>query len=318
MTDLDKISQDSIRAVLSATSSGPQTLSRREAIMGGHGTLLLVGASETLLNDCWAYAHKLESLWSRFIVSSEMNALNQSEGHTVTVSPETASLVREMLKGYELTEGFFNPTLLPDVIQAGYTHSQTTSLKAPPLPASATSPGNVQGIDIQDNEITLPLGTVLDPGGIGKGCAADLVAAYAMEKGAWGVMVELGGDIVVAGTAPDQVAWRLGVEDPFDESKHIQIVRLSAGAVATSSQLKRRFQDTHHLINPATQTSAQTDVQTVTVIAATGALAEVFTKRGFAQQPQDFLQWIPTVGAAALLVMGDGKTVASDNWSKYL
>lgn len=317
MTDVDKISQDSIKAVLNATSSGPQTCSRKEAVMGGHGTIILVGAGEDLLQECWNKAHKLESLWSRFRATSEITSLNMAEGRTVRVSPETVRLVGEMIRGNQVTEGYFDPSLLPDVIEAGYTTSQTSSDLAPQLPASATSPGNLAGIEIHEDSVTLPQGTVLDPGGIGKGLAADLIASYAMEQGAWGAMVELGGDIVVSGIAPDQVAWRLGVENPFDTSNHIEVVRLRAGAVATSSQLKRRFKNAHHLIDRQTHKSAETHVQTVTVIAATGAMAEVITKRGFAQRPEEFIQWVPSVGAAALLVLEDGTTLTSENWSKY-
>ena len=42
-------------------------------------------------------------------------------------------------------------------------------------------------------------GVGFDPGGIGKGLAADLVATAAVDLGADGAMVSLGGDLRVAG-----------------------------------------------------------------------------------------------------------------------
>ncbi len=60
----------------------------------------------------------------------------------------------------------------------------------------------------------MPFGVGFDPGGIGKGLAADLVASELIELGAEGVCVNVGGDLRVIGDAPDGAAWRVEVEDP--------------------------------------------------------------------------------------------------------
>jgi thiamine biosynthesis lipoprotein len=134
-------------------------------------------------------------------------------------------------------------------------------------------------------------------------------------------MAEFGGDIVVDGQAPDGVAWRLGLEDPFTPDEHAAVIRLLRGGVVTSSQRKRRFGEgattTHHLIDATTHSSAQSQVQTVTVIAATGARAEVLTKRGFVDNPAEYLAWLPTVGAAGFLINEDGTQLTSANGSTY-
>lgn len=319
MVDIHKMSQDSIRAVLSSSAGTPQTFTRKEAIMGGHGTITIVGGNSDILDASWKYAHRCEELWSRFLDTSEITQLNLAQGIAVEVSSETFHLVTQMLHGNKLSEGYFNPTLLPDVVRAGYAASQVDPAHITLLPENARSAGNMEGIVFDDSTIILPAGMVLDPGGIGKGTAADLVATFARDAGAWGVMVELGGDIVVQGTAPDGHSWKLGVEDPFNPTEHIAIVRLSAGAVATSSQLKKRFNnDKHHLIHGATKTSAVSDVQTATVITGTGAMAEALTKRAFMDKPREYLSWLPTVGAAGMLVLADGSTLTSENWEKYL
>ena len=113
-------------------------------------------------------------------------------------------------------------------------------------------------------------------------------------------------------------------QDQRDREPQVQcaaLVRLQRGAVATSSQLKRRFgsglDSTHHLIDPATHSSAQSEAHTVTVIAASGARAEVLTKRGFVDSPEEFLTWLPSVGGAGLIIFADGSQQASANWSIY-
>ena len=289
--------------------------------MGGHGTITLVGGSNEMLQQCWALADTCEQLWSRFIEDSDISRINWSEGEPVRVAPLTRQLIAAMTLGHSLSGGTYDPTLLPDVIQAGYASSVVDSTRSTRLPLSAQSPGHLEGIQFTDDHVIVPRGTTLDPGGIAKGFAADLIAQDALESGAYGVMVELGGDIVVQGDAPDGVAWRLGVEDPYSAEGHASIVRLQRGAVATSSQLKRKFGDaekpTHHLIDPATHSSAQAEAQTVTVIASSGARAEVLTKRGFVDNPKDFLSWLPSVGGAGLIIFSDGSQQVSTNWSNY-
>jgi thiamine biosynthesis lipoprotein len=174
---------------------------------------------------------------------------------------------------------------------------------------------------IDGDVITLPRGTTLDPGGIGKGLTADLVCEFALAGGAWGVMAEIGGDVVVAGDSPEAQGWRIGVEDPFAEGAYAAIIRLGIGAIATSSQLKRRWStgatEAHHLMDAATGASAVSDAQTVSVIAAAGWYAEVLTKAGFVRDTADFLAWLPTVGAAGSVIDTTGTLHASPNWQDY-
>jgi thiamine biosynthesis lipoprotein len=289
--------------------------------MGGHGTVALVGGSVDLLNYAFALIGRCEQLWSRFLPTSDLGQLNWAEGKPVEVDPLTVRLIGAMREGAALTNGDFDPTLLPDVIAAGYGASRVAPSRVTTLPASAASPGRLEEITIQGTTVRMPIGTTLDAGGIGKGLAADLVCELLVGRGAAGVMAELGGDIVVAGQAPDGDAWVLGLENPFDTSELLMTVRIVRGAIVTSSQRKRRFStpvgERHHLIDPRTSTSATSDIQTVTVIAATGARAEALAKSGFLREPAEYLSWLPEVGGAGLLVDATANQYASTNWERY-
>jgi thiamine biosynthesis lipoprotein len=227
-----------------------------------------------------------------------------------------------MREGWAETDRDFDPTMLPAVLAAGYGRSLVDPARVTVLPHSARTRSDLDAVAIADDRVTLPAGMALDPGGIGKGLAADLIAADLIVAGAQGCLVEIGGDVRVAGTAPDGVAWRISVDDPFELGASRGIVRLVDGGIATSSQRKRRWttesgSETHHLIDPRTATSAVTNIQTVTVIAATAARAEVLTKPGFLRPLDDYLAWIPTRGAAALLIDADGAEHTTSNWSDY-
>ena len=127
--------------------------------------------------------------------------------------------------------------------------------------------------------MTRPAGVALDPGGIGKGLAADLVVAQLLAAGRGGALVDVGGDLACAGTAPLPGGWPVTVEHPDDVRRRPRArSRSSAGGVATSSTRSRRWVHDgavrHHVIDPASGAMSDTDLAAVTVIARSGWLAE--------------------------------------------
>jgi thiamine biosynthesis lipoprotein len=313
------IARDAVRAAIAQGSALPATVSDRREIMGGWGTITVVGAGAHVLDEAWALAHQLERLWTRFDSSSDVQRLNWAEGRPTEVDVLTVLLIDELKKANVLSNGDFDPTQLPALVDQGYAASLANPQRITTLPESARAPGNVSGIAASGTTVTMPRGTTIDAGGMGKGLAGDLVCARALQLGAFGVMAEFLGDIVVAGAAPDGVAWRLGIEDPFDNQNELAQVRISRGAIVTSSQLKRRFgsTDAHHLLRAADTSSAQTTVQTATVIAGTGAHAEGLSKSAFVREPDAFLEWLPTQSAAGMVVLEDGDIRKSANWGTY-
>ncbi|MDX2026311.1 FAD:protein FMN transferase [Microcella sp.] len=298
------------------------------SMMGGTARLWVVvpadadtsgGSFAALVEDRGAH---LERRWSRFIAESDLTSLTEASGHSVEVDDDTVTLLQAMRDGWRETDHDFDPTLLPAVVAEGYGRSVIDASRSTQLPESARSRGDLDAMRIAGTTVTLPRGTALDAGGIGKGLAADLIAADLIAAGAAGCLVEVGGDIRVRGNAPDGVAWRIAVDDPFVPGTERQQVRLRDGGIATSSQRKRRWttnsgDERHHLIDPLTQRSVISSIQTVTVIASTAARAEVLTKPGFLRPPRDYLDWIPTRGAAALLIDADGAEYTTTNWSDY-
>lgn len=313
------IARDAVRAAISLGSALPATVSDRRPIMGGHGTITVVGGGGDVLEQAWQSAFRLEALWSRFIPDSDIQRLNWAEGAPVEVAEETVRLITEMKRAHQVTGGDFNPTLLPALVASGYASSLTDPSRVTTLPESARSPGDLGRVVVAGRTVTVPRGTTLDAGGMGKGLAGDIITERVMDEGALGVMVELLGDIVVTGMAPDAVAWRLSIEDPFNTAQQLGLVRLARGAIVTSSQRKRRFDGDrrHHLIDSRTSDSAVSDVQTATVIAGSGAHAEALSKSAFVRSPEEFVEWVPTQSAACLLVRADASVVTSSNWETY-
>jgi thiamine biosynthesis lipoprotein len=244
---------------------------------------------DELLAAAWARVEQLEARWSRFRPDSEVSALNRHAGTPVTVSRETIALVRHAVAAWELTGGRFDPTVGAALVAHGYDRdfdALASAGGAPPPGSPAPTPGPAGiGIDVRSSEVTLPAGVVFDPGGIGKGLTADMVATALHETGAEGVLVNLGGDLRAIGTPAAAEGWTIGVPDPAHPAYELMRVALAEGAMATSSRLRRRWVTAtgaaHHLIDPATGRPADTEVLAVTVVADQAWRAEALTKLGF-------------------------------------
>ena len=257
---------------------------RRFRAMGSDAHLVVVGGPDSMLDVAERRIEQLEQRWSRFIATSEICELNRRAGDDVTVSVETALLVERAIEAWRLTGGGFDPTVLGAVLRAGYDVSfddmPADKTVDTTRPASSLLTGCTD-IRVEGCTVRLPAGTGFDPGGIGKGLAADLVIVDLFVAGAQGACVNLGGDLRVAGTGPLGDAWTVAVEHPLI-AEPIAFVGLYAGAIATSTTLRRRWsvdgQQRHHLIDPSTGAPSDSDLELTTVIAGEAWIAEVLAK----------------------------------------
>lgn len=256
-------------------------------------------APEDLLDRAEHSLRRLEQLWSRFIPTSDVCRINDADGALVPVAPETIALLTLANRAQEVTRGRFDATLLHELEAAGYDRSfdqlDSTSARAAEadgrraLGDADRSHDHVIVVDERTNTAAAPRGRAVDLGGIGKGRAADVVAAQLLRDGALGACVNLGGDIRIMGEtpAPDGVA--VAVEDPFEPGRQLTTVEVRNAAVATSARTRRCWPTDagrgHHLIDTSTGRPASSGLAAVTVIGPTAAWAEVTAKAAFFAGP---------------------------------
>lgn len=269
--------------------------------MGTTARLFVHGGPADLAERLTARLGRLEERWSRFIESSEVSALNRDAGQMVPVSDDTLLLVQRAVSASRRTAGWFDPTLLGALVDAGYDRSfeqlDTWPVSALDLvltvrPGTGAEHPTVElrdwnarsrqiRVDARAGTVGLPAGARFDPGGIGKGLAADLVVADALRAGATAVLVDLGGDIACGGRAPDG-GWAIDIEDPTDPATATCSIRIPSGAVATSSRVRRQWRhegaSQHHLIDPTTGAPSTSDAVACTVVAGACWLAEAYAK----------------------------------------
>ncbi len=222
--------------------------------------------------------HDLERRWSRFLPHSEVNAVNDADGAPCRVSTETITLFERAEIARSKLGGAFNPFVGARLAALGYGPAAVTPTGwcAGPIPSAP--------IDVlpEVSMVQLAPGLRFDPGGIGKGLAADLVVERLVAAGAETVQIELGGDVRVAGPNWGGRPWSIEVADPLDRSRCIARLGIDAGAAATSSPAgttwRHNGRDHHHLIDPSTGEPSRTDVLSVTSTSTELWWAEVVAK----------------------------------------
>ncbi|MBV8692712.1 MAG: FAD:protein FMN transferase, partial [Actinobacteria bacterium] len=287
--------------------------------MGSDAHVVVVG-DPALVDAARARIDDLEQRWSRFIASSEVSRLNARSGEWAPVSPDTALLIELAIEAWHLSGGAYDPTLLGAVTRAGYDRSFESLGPAPPPRYSPLAPG-ADRIELRPGSVRLPPGVGFDPGGIGKGLAADIVVGELLVAGADGVCVNLGGDVRVAGVGPDGEGWTIAVHHPWND---VPLARLGIadGAVATSTTLLRRWESKgtvrHHLIDPQTGRPAETDINFVSVVSGQAWMAEVLAKAVLLHGGPHPFDALGGTAGQGLAVDGRGTVLASPGLHLYL
>ena len=300
-------------------NSASVTTARVERIaMGVTCVATVVGTnSHEIAVRCLDLVEEFESLWSRFIPTSDISRLNSANGQPTLVDEKTLTLLHHMIAAHQATDGAYNPTRLPLQIATGDASSLINDRRTE-LPADAAVFSQLSGIHIfHDGKVSLPRGMTLDAGGIGKGLAADLILQFALEHGAQAACINLGGDMAI--NTGDSVGWDVEILSPIDSEVILDTVRIAVGAVATSSLFARQRNGagiTSHLF---TDSSAHDTQHTVgaTVIANSAAWSEAWTKYAILSNPELAIDTLTSTGLAAMLVSANGQITQTQSWKTF-
>lgn len=247
----------------------------------------------------------LERCWSRFLPDSDVTRLNNAAGATVEVDESTITLLSAMTEGWESTAGAYDPSILPWLCAAGYDHSIDDSRRVTLLPDGSMHVGGLDptpsfaavDIDIARRRVRLPAGLLLDPGGIGKGLAADLVSHDLRTAGVASGCVNVGGDLRVWGPGPAGRRWRIAAAG--------RVLEITDAGVATSGTTRRAWlldgEPAHHLIDPATSRPARHGRTAATVVAGCAWRAETYATALMATAPEAIDADVARWGVAAFV-----------------
>jgi thiamine biosynthesis lipoprotein len=267
----------------------------------------------------------IDAACSRFRSDSELSRVNHARGRPVPVGALFADALNVALAAAELTDGDVDPTCGLSLVRLGYDQDfararrRTRPLRRPLAPAGGWRQVR---LDAARRQVTVPAGVMLDLGATAKALAADRSAARVCADFGCGVLVNLGGDISVAGDPPAD-GWLVGIADDvaFDaviaDVEPSQVVVIRDGGLATSSTSARAWQrggaHLHHIIDPATGRPAESCWRTVSVAAASCVDANIASTAAILRGGQAPC-WLDGLRLPARLVRHDGSAVIVGGW----
>jgi len=202
------------------------------------------GGLAALLRQVQARTEAFDKAWSRFRDDSLVTVMSRKAG-TYDLSTDGFAIMQLYERLYRATDGLVTPLIGQVMADAGYDAAYSFEQKKLQHP-----PKWEDVISYDEKHITVAKPVLLDFGAAGKGYLVDVVAELLRQAGLTSFVINASGDIVHR--SDDSRSMEVGLENPMDTSEVIGLTMLCNGSLCASSGSRRKWQDMHHIINPAT------------------------------------------------------------------
>lgn len=212
---------------------------------------------------------------STYIEESEINTFNRLDANEVMpISDDFRAVISESMRIGNSTKTL-DVTMGPLIDLWGFGPDKKPT-KRPTNEALANMINNI-GIDklvLNEQGLAKTMADLeLSFSATAKGYGIDKVAELLQSKGITDYMVEIGGELRIAGTKPDNQAWRIAIEQPDANPGERKVHRVLApgnNGIATSGDYRIFYTmdgETYtHLIDPMTGMPIKHDLVSVTVL----------------------------------------------------
>ncbi len=232
---------------------------------------------------------------SSWIDSSTVSYINRSGGGVISFKDESGyfarcyNLTQEV---YALSGGAFDPTV-QKLWQAWGFEGDGDIPDSSVVDSLRSFVGFTPGLhflfsSVPDSNGTLTIqkitpGAALGFDGIAQGLTVDVIAEMLEAKGAKNYYVEIGGEIRVLGLNSDGELWKIGIDEPTDnsdaENRTVQkVIELKDKSIATSGSYRKFFiRDGvrySHTIDPKTGRPVEHSLLSVSVVSNSCALSD--------------------------------------------
>ncbi len=271
----------------------------------------LPDATETLSS----LLDRVDRIASRFRDDSYLSRANREAGKPIPIPRDLVDLVAAALTAAQCTDGLVDPTVGEALIRWGYDRDIGAVPRFGPAidPRPPAANWREVRLDAGTGLLTVPPGSMLDLGATAKAFIADDAARALSRRLGTPVLVELGGDVAVAGAR--RGGWTVAVAER--EGGGGESVVLHHGGLATSTTVVRRWvrggAAVHHIIDPRTGAPARPYWRTVTAAGPT-ALAANTASTAAIVLGADAVAWLRRHRVAARLVAETGDIATTAGW----
>ena len=264
----------------------------------------------------------LDEACSRFRPDSELRRLQRaSHGRPIEASPLLFEALEVACVIAVQTAGLVDPTIGSALVELGYDRDfdqlAGATMSAPHRPEPAPGWWQIR-LDPTARTVSVPAGVQIDLGATAKAFAADRAVLRIAKELGCGVLVNLGGDVAVAGETATG-GWPIGVAPECRTPLELvdQVVMIASGGLASSGTTartwRRRNRQVHHIIDPWTGDAAPAVWSLVSATAASCVEANAWTTAAVVWG-EDAVGHLAAAGVPARLVDAAGNVVHVGEW----
>lgn len=220
-----------------------------------YGTAEQVENAANITQDVFEMVEKTCNI---FDPESELAKLNQNAfGTPVKCSPLLWEVLLKAREGYQISEGLFDPSILPLMKAWGF-NREREQLPSPEELQSALAISGLDKVIFDDDAQTVRFtvdGVALDLGGVAKGYAVDMAAENVRKTGITTGTINLGGNIYCFPQPPTgREFYTVSIRNPLDKNRTCGVVRITDKSLATSGNYERYVtfngKNYTHIVNP--------------------------------------------------------------------
>ena len=230
----------------------PETLQFHGATMGTTWSVVLHSLPATIKSDALQQQlqHRLDrvnALMSTYDPNSEVSRFNASTGSDwFPISDETAAVIALSQQISKLTGGAFDISVDPLVELWGFGAKE----RGKQLPTDAEIAAVLASVGYRKLELRqvpaairkLQPGLRIDLSAVAKGYAVDQLAQLLRQRGVKNFLVEVGGELQIAGKRSDGTPWRIAIEKPTEGVREVaRVFPLTDTALATSGNYRNYY-----------------------------------------------------------------------------
>jgi len=227
---------------------------------------------------------KINRLMSTYDPTSEVSRFNRQQGTDwFTISDDTANVIAISLEISRLTAGAFDISVGPLVDLWGFGPVE----RKEELPDQDEIEQRMSSIGYDKLELRLSPAALrkkvgalrIDLSAVAKGYAVDQLAELLKQEGVNNYLVEVGGELQIAGTKKDGSSWRIAIEKPLEGRREVEtVIPLTGTALATSGNYRNFFIDDGqryaHTIDPVSGRPIRHKLASATVLDPSCARAD--------------------------------------------
>jgi FAD:protein FMN transferase len=268
-----------------------------------------VAEAKRVINEAFREIRSIETLESIYQEGSDVSLLNKN-GFCRDAHTETLEIVRGARRGFEVSEGSWDITVLPLL----RLWSDLAYREKPPTDAEigdALSRVDYGKIIMKGSDIGFEkAGMGLTLSSIAKGYAIDRAIAMLSSHGIEHALVNAGGDTMALGRKAHDQSWRVGVRNPMNARRFLAVVNLDGQAIATSGTDRRYFND---IIDARTGVPAR-EIVSSSVIADKAIDADALSTCLFVLGAKRGIEVMEDLGIGAAVVTRSGEVLKSAHW----